>query len=1003
MKWLDFNDPKAALDYLSSARIPSGYYTQGNQITHAGIEHVYVEAYVPYANYRGTTQDDRGKLWIPMDPSFKMYKVTQEGIDIASEMGFEWQTFTDAHLDIVSNITPIQHYQKKIDRYLASAHPGQTVDSLKRTTEISKLQFDFLPGTLPFQVTEVLERFSETPSGLRHSLRFTIPGSLDFAATLPEVSGRRLTLSFEAATAEDQAVIDRYGDIFETPPYLIEVKPVLRVNGTKVKEGTAMAAGLESPFSIEYHQTGQVMDVYYHNVMTGSINAVGITTGKVRPEYLTISQVEESEERYLPKMLHSLAMKYHNNENETKKTLNNTMKMRSKTYFAEVLLSTRETIKSTFGVPITFELSGYMIDAKEICVGVTPVDGYDKKKIMNFMMVRGFESSAQESRVFEDNMFWLSGLSAVRGLQLLKSMKIQITELVPPMTYSNPNLHEVVVEDINNALNMGWHVIVPEDTGELGGIPYIKYDPNTGSGAYMLGVIAGGTSKYQIVNRNFDDYVKAIPPDGAEIVGAEFYVTDPPDGKAFIWGDIFDAYITMKLTLKEGNRTWIDESTHDEAGNPWKMRIHTGPYKIYDDQGHILPGWEEPGFYNLMYNGTSVYTFYVWGPVLDYINSDKYIGISRINDADTADPPVTIRYSIKEMEGVTITSSRMQICDQNESVLMEIENIPVGENQEIVWDGKYPNGEIFPPGEYRIKIVSVGNGIEVPTKPHKVVVFKVEIINPSENADNDLTENKYISTLKVPFRARILPSDSHLKGNIKWNLDREYDTSISRGPWNSKKAFETKSDEIHDEVFTSEGGRVKINATVVFDTIPSISNIYVTITGPDAIPDSMITDQLVTLYKNGATPRLMTGIAMQESSYMQFRNFTLFNRADKWPNESYDGGSHIGLMMVVPNLTRAWNWFNNTNEGVNLFVNQKLAFSRTYVNRKILEQSKIGITLRDLTPVEHENNALVFYGPFASATEHYYELNSQGTDWIINTTGNPSGVQYANSVRAKMK
>jgi len=147
--------------------------------------------------------------------------------------------------------------------------------------------------------------------------------------------------------------------------------------------------------------------------------------------------------------------------------------------------------------------------------------------------------------------------------------------------------------------------------------------------------------------------------------------------------------------------------------------------------------------------------------------------------------------------------------------------------------------------------------------------------------------------------------------------------------------------------FYVRGGRVKINATVVFDTIPSISNIYVTITGPDAIPDSMITDQLVTLYKNGATPRLMTGIAMQESSYMQFRNFTLFNRADKWPNESYDGGSHIGLMMVVPNLTRAWNWFNNTNEGVNLFVNQKLAFSRTYVNRKILEQSKIGITLRD--------------------------------------------------------
>ncbi len=736
MKWLDFNDPKAALDYLSSARIPSGYYTQGNQITHVGIEHVYVEAYVPYSNYRGTAQDDRGKLWIPMDPSFKMYKVTQEGIDIASEMGFDWQTFTDAYLDVVSNTTPIQYYQKKIERYLTNTHPGQTVDSLKRMTEISKLQFDFLPGTLPFQVTEVLERFSDVPSGLRHSLRFTIPGSLDFTATLPEVSGRRLTLSFEAATAEDQAVIDRYGDIFETPPYLIEVKPVLRINGTKVKEGTGMAAGFESPLSVEYHQTGQVMDVYQHNVMAGSLNAIGITSGKVRSEYLTISQVEESEERYLPKMLHSLAMKYHNSENETKKTLNSTMKMRSKTYFAEALVSTREIIKSTFGVPITFELSGYMIDAQEICVGVTPVDGYDKKKVMNFMMVRGFESSAQENRVFEDNMFWSTGLSAVNGLQILKAMKIQVTDLVPPMTYSNPNLHEAVVEDINNALNMGWHVIVPEDTAGLAGIPYIKYDPSTGSGAYMLGVIAGGTSAWRevstdllkLVNKPEFDALRPI-----EIKKIEFEIYDPEQGKVFIWGDKFSAKIKIKLTYKQDGIEKTKTFDQDSSGNPFQMTIQTGPY-IYDETGQPIP-WNNPGFYNITYDGQSIFNFYVWGPILDYSSSDKYIGISRINAADSADQPVTIRYSIKEMEGVTISSSKMQIRDKNESVIWEIENIPIGDNQQREWNGRLWSGEIVAPGEYGVKIISVGNGKEVPTKPHKVIVFKVDIETPCEQLD----------------------------------------------------------------------------------------------------------------------------------------------------------------------------------------------------------------------------------------------------------------------------
>jgi len=136
----------------------------------------------------------------------------------------------------------------------------------------------------------------------------------------------------------------------------------------------------------------------------------------------------------------------------------------------------------------------------------------------------------------------------------------------------------------------------------------------------------------------------------------EFEVYDPEQGKVFIWGDKFYAKIKIKLTYKQDGIEKIKVFDQDAAGSPFQMGIQTGPY-IYDDTGDPIP-WNNPGFYHITYDGQSIFNFYVWGPVLDYSNSDKYIGISRINAVDSADQPVIIRYSIKEMEGVTITSAK---------------------------------------------------------------------------------------------------------------------------------------------------------------------------------------------------------------------------------------------------------------------------------------------------------------------------------------------------------
>ena len=225
-----------------------------------------------------------------------------------------------------------------------------------------------------------------------------------------------------------------------------------------------------------------------------SDNAVGITIGKVRPEYLTIAQVEESEEPYLHKMLHSLAMKYHDKLNESRQTINDAMKMQARTFIIESLVSTKQDRTLIYGnIPVTFDLSGYTIDAKEMASAVVPIDGQNsQKKMIDFSMVYGHEASYQENKTFEDSMFWLSGLSAVKGIQILKSMGIEIKTLEPHQTFVNADISTVVVTDINNALNRGWKVIVPMETGGLPAFPYIKYDEKTGSAGYMIASTAGG-------------------------------------------------------------------------------------------------------------------------------------------------------------------------------------------------------------------------------------------------------------------------------------------------------------------------------------------------------------------------------------------------------------------------------------------------------------------------------------------------------------------------------
>ncbi|HZF13290.1 MAG TPA: hypothetical protein VFE33_31250 [Thermoanaerobaculia bacterium] len=276
----------------------------------------------------------------------------------------------------------------------------------------------------------------------------------------------------------------------------------------------------------------------------------------------------------------------------------------------------------------------------------------------------------------------------------------------------------------------------------------------------------------------------------------------------------------------------------------------------------------------------------------------------------------------------------------------------------------------------------------------------LEIVKPA-NRDNFNLDNEDLTATTATFKARGpgVPVD--------WKLDLEYSTSKGYGGYTpSLPGFRTQAGASLDQTFAAEGGKITVTASAKVGTDTVVTKpVTFTVTGT-AIPDASITSRLVSLYQDGATPHLLTGIAMVESTYHQFEDNTLYGREDLWPTESHaDGGSHIGLMMVPTSsgLANAWSWQANTSAGVNVFRG-KIALAQSRM--KQMMEGKPG--LRSLTALEIENMAVYLYrgasGSGSLSKQYYIPVQKSGKwDWAFNPKASSVGVAYVDLIRNNMK
>lgn len=272
----------------------------------------------------------------------------------------------------------------------------------------------------------------------------------------------------------------------------------------------------------------------------------------------------------------------------------------------------------------------------------------------------------------------------------------------------------------------------------------------------------------------------------------------------------------------------------------------------------------------------------------------------------------------------------------------------------------------------------------------------LSIASPAEGDQFSLNQLTHTRSGDITFGAE----GGGAEGELSWAISLEYDTDNPRGLDGLDTAFTTQGTGTKSFYYDSRGGRAKVTLESASAQACPLEYFYVV---GDAIPESEITARLMQLYARGPTPNLLTGIADKESTYRQFSSRSKYGVQALWPVESYDGGSHIGLMQMPASVSHAWNWLSNTQGAADLFAEKiRIALS---LERRIINNHP---GLRPLTNVERENMALVLYGPHAAAGLHnqYYRAvqNPDGSyGWVVNTANNPAGVAYANDVRSRVR
>lgn len=495
--WLGMPDKRNAGSLLATAGMEGTLWISGPDTTAVSCKRVWAEAWIPFANYRGAVNDSTGFMWVPLDPVFKQYEY-ETAYNLPAEIGFDAEAFVDDYISSFKVEPPSEIFEQLLLAELPNHHPGAELADLKPRRQVITEPDGILPGTLAYELLSYDGSFSEIPSDMRYQIRFHVYGGgtdLDYSTTLPEIVLKQVTLSYEGATAGDQQLIDDAGGIFNvTDPYLINLVPLLKIDGCEVARGSgAIMMGIthnsDMHFTAPSGASNQIPVV--GNVITaGNYQGLGIDTEDAIPAFFDVVETACPED-LLGEELHQTALTYLNLVDSAGDEMADYLHLVVINDVSEAIVENAVTVYFNGSTPISFDWTGMIVDADRKIIGPFARDG--QMEPCQFMRLGGADGSSQENRVFEER-FGEEAISAMKILGLAADSLINVCRITSSIAADCPGIDQPshVINAINSALAQGHHVIIPERQFtyyEWTGTAWIDIDPVTCAAGY---IISGG-------------------------------------------------------------------------------------------------------------------------------------------------------------------------------------------------------------------------------------------------------------------------------------------------------------------------------------------------------------------------------------------------------------------------------------------------------------------------------------------------------------------------------